>query len=202
VGRPRVYEAKDIAKRMRETFADRPVEWEERLGHRWPGVLHGVGDSLAVAYASDKWQEPNRSGERPIELYKHLAESRNRVLVRPGLLRDFYQPNRPWPVRGPLVDLSQVPMPDSYAWLALFEEADLQLYTDGEDHSPRFGGPEEGVVKITVRHGQLGGSMIRWSRVRRGAKDEPFLFVYTRRDGVLFVVVGDSLGVEADGIVG
>lgn len=200
--RPRVYEARDIARGMREAFADRPVEYEEHLPHEWPSALQNVGDSLAVAYGSDKWRDPNPSGERGIELYKHLAESRNRALVKPGLLRDFYRPNRSWPVRGPMVALGELPMPDSYALLGLFEEADLQLYGVGDDGSPSFGAsPDEGIVKITVRHGMLGGSKIRWSRVRRG-EDEPFLFVYTRRDGVLLIVVGEKLDVEKDGIVG
>ena len=36
----------------------------------------------------------------------------------------------------------------------------------------------------------------------RKRKKEPFLFVYTERDGILMIVVGEELDVEKDGIVG
>ena len=203
MSRPRVYEAREIAQGMREKFADRPVEFEQHVPHGWPPVLQNIGDSLAVAYGSDKWQDPGPEGERRVELYKHLAESRNRALVKPGLLRDFYTPNRAWPVRGPCVALVEVPMPREFAILGFFEEANLRLYTEGDDASPSFGhGADDGVVKITVGHGMLGASEILWSRVRRDAQDQPFLFVYTTRDGVLLLVVGERLDVEKDGIVG
>ena len=196
----RVYDARELAKNMRERFVDRPVEREFRLAAEWPDAMHAVGDSLAVAYASDKWQPPREDGSREILDYKHLAESRNRVLILPGLLHDFYRTSRPWPVIGPMVALPD-PMPDSFAWLGFFEEANLQLYTRGSDEDPGFGGPDDGVVKLTVRHGMLGGSYLPASAGRRGKK-EPFLFVYTERDGILFIVVGEKLDVEKDGIVG
>jgi hypothetical protein len=186
---------------MRERFTDRPVERSWRSKFHWPRALHAVGDSLAVAYSSDKWQKPNRTGERELLDYKHLAESRNRVLIRPGLLYDFYHKNRAWPVIGPMVSLDDVPVPDSYAFLALFEEANLQLYTEGTDLDPHFGpGEDDGVCKVTVRHGMLAGSVIGWSE--DGGKDQPILFVYTEQDGILMVVVGEKLAVEKDGIVG
>jgi hypothetical protein len=195
VGR-RVYDARELARNMRERFVDRPVEREFWLGARWPLALHNVGDSLAVAYASDKWQPPADDGHREYLDYKHLAESRNRVLVVPGLLRDFYRPTRSYAVVGPMVSLPE--MPNAFAWLGFFEEANLQLYTDGTDDDPRFGGDDDGVVKVTVRHGMLGGSYLRTSKRDR----EPFLFVYTERDGILMIVVGEKLNVEKDGIVG
>lgn len=197
-----VYDAKDLARNMRRTFADRPIENEFRLEHSWPSVMQNVGDSLAVAYGSDKWKKPDADGRRQSELYKHIAESRNRALVRPGLLRSFWRPGVEWKVIGPQVSLGSLPMPSHFALLGLFEEIDLQLYTGGTDESPVFGeSAEDGIVKVTVRHGMLGASAIRWSEVGRG-RDQPFLFVYTERDGVLIIVVGEQLGIEKDGIVG
>jgi len=197
-----VCDARELAQNMRRTFADRPVENEFRLDHAWPDVMQNVGDSLAVAYESDKWQKPSPDGSRKGELYKHIAESRNRVLVRPGLLRSLWRPGVAWKVIGPSVDLKSLPMPAHFALLGLFEEIDLQLYTAGTNEAPSFGDdPDEGIVKVTVRHGMIGASAIRWNDAGRG-RDQPFLFVYTERDGVLIIVVGEQLGIAKDGIVG
>ena len=198
---PRVYEARDIAQGMRETFSDRPVEYEANLKFGWPDAMQHVGDSLAVAYGSDKWQKPGPDGKRYVELYKHLAESRNRAFAVPGLLHDFYSPDSSWPSIGPYVSLRGMPLPKHFAILGLFKEADLRLYTSGTDESPAFGEREDdGVMKVTCRHAMLGASKILWSK--DGSEDEPFLFVYTERDGVLLLFVGDELDVEKDGIVG
>jgi hypothetical protein len=199
----RVYDAQDLAIGMTERFNDRPWEYREELPFSWPTYMQNVGDSLAVAYASDKWKPKGKNGKREGELYKHLAESRNRALVQPGLLRDEYKPNRKWPTKGPMVSLSKVPLPQHFAVLGLFEEIDLQLYTKGTKRNPAFSDDkDEGVVGVRVRHGMLGGSYIRWSKLYDDEKDQPFLFVYTRASGVCIIVVGDSLDVKKDGIVG
>lgn len=198
--RPRIYDANEIAQSMVRTFKDRDVERVEDYRWKWPTKMRNVGDSLAVAYSSDKWKPKNSKGKRDLELFKHLAESRNRIFVKPGLLCDYYDPQRRWPVIGPDIYFDDVPMPDSFAALALFEEVDLQLYTLGDDDEPQFDG-DEGIVKVTVRHGLLGGSKFGWSTVN-GDDDEPFLFIYTRSAGVLMIVTGDDLDIEKDGIVG
>lgn len=201
--RRRVYDAYDIAKDMRETFADRPVERIESHDFDWPVAMQNVGDSLSVAYASDKWQPKDARGRREVELYKHLAESRNQALAAPGVLFDHDDPNEPWPVRGPMVRLSDVPMPRHFAVLGLFEEINLMLYGAGSDKRPRFrSNPDDDIVHVRVRHAYLGGSKILWSREDQGAEDEPFIFVYTKEAGVMFVVTGDELDIERDGIVG
>jgi hypothetical protein len=199
----RVYDAEQLAIGMTERFNDRPWEYEERLPFSWPKYMQNVGDSLAVAYASDKWKPKDGRGKREQELYKHLAESRNRALVQPGLLRDEYKPGKRWPTRGPTVSLVEVPLPQHFAVLGLFEEINLQLFTKGTNKRPEFSDDkDEGVVGVRVRHGMLGGSYIRWSELNDGDRDEPFLFVYTRSAGVCIIVVGDKLDVHKDGIVG
>lgn len=201
--RPRIYDAEDLAIGMTETFKDRP--YEERIDYHfsWPAKLQNVGDSLAVAYDSDKWKPKDKEGRRDWELYKHIAESRNRAFIRPGFLRDFYSPRRKYPVRGPMVSFLDVPMPKHFSVLALFEEINLQLYTQGTSRCPGFSDdPNEGVVKVTVRHGLLGGGFLLWSKVDRRRANEPFIFVYTEDDGVCILIVGEELDVEKDGIVG
>lgn len=203
MGRVRVYDVEDLAIGMTETFKDRPWEFRENTSFTWPSQLQRVGDSLAVAYASDKWKQKNPQGFRDQELYKHLAESRNRAYAKPGLLVDFHKPNRSWPVKGPMISFADCPMPRQFAILGLFEEASLKLYTQGSKTKPRFGkGDNDGVVKITVRHGMLGASKMLWTMEDPDDEDEPFLFVYTKSDGVLLLIVGDELDIEKDGIVG
>jgi hypothetical protein len=199
--RPRVIDASDIAKSILTTFNDREVEYEVKLKHGWPMLMQHVGDSLAIAYASDKWQKPGANGKRFVELYKHIAESRNHAFTVPGLLHDFYKPTSGWPSIGPYVSLQRVPLPQHFAILGLFREADLKLHTQGTDDEPDFGeGEDDGIVKVTCGHAMLGASKVLWSE--DGGKDEPFLFVYTERDGVLMLFVGEELDVEKDGIVG
>jgi hypothetical protein len=209
--RPRVYDAEEIAQNARETFAARAVEFRTEFSFGWPSIVQNVGDSLAVAYASDKW-EKKKNGVRNVELYKHLAESRNQVLCLPGLLRDESAPEREWEAYGPLVSLGDAPMPGHFAILGLFEEANLQLYTHAKSGEPRFGRGDAGIVRVEVRHGMLGFSKMRWNEVEpykseresnpRLDFDQPFLFVYTESDGVLLLVVGERLDVTTDGIVG
>ena len=201
--RPRVYDAEDLSRDMVERFNDRPVEYIANLRYGWPSKMQNVGDSLAVAYDSDKWKPKGKNGKRESELYKHLAESRNRALVKPRLLHNQYHPNKRWPVKGRMVSLAEVPMPQHFAILGLFEEVNLQLYTQGTKQRPAFSDDkDEGIVKVKLRHGMLGGSYLRWSEMYEDANDQLFLFVYTKSAGVCIVVVGDKLDVHRDGIIG
>jgi len=200
--RVRVYDAREDAIAMRETFVNRAVEYETDFPFHWPGVMQNVGDSLAVAYASDKWKPKNKRGRRELELYKHLAESRNHIFSVDGVItfpkkrKSGYER---YPVLGPHVEFYDVCMPDAFAVLGLFEEANVQLYTEGSDEAAGFGEHEDdGVVTLTVRHGMLGGAKM----ITRPGYFKPFLFVYTASGGVYFLIVGDELDIEKDGIVG
>jgi hypothetical protein len=158
--------------------------------------MQHVGDSLGVAYSSDKWY-------RDWTLYKHLAESRNRILCRRGFLRPFDDRGEPWPVVGPMVSFERVPMPKHFSVLARFEEINLCLHTRGTDARPQFGKhKDDGCVTVEVAHGMLGGGMIQWSKVGSRRGDTPLLFVYTEKDGVSMIVLGEELDIEADGITG
>ncbi len=197
-GRVKVYEARDIAKSIRETFTAKKAREEIRFPFHWPQRMQHVGDSESIGYSSDKWKHAGQ-----FELYKHLAESPNKVLVKNGFLRDREDPQKPWPTIGPVIDFSDVPMPKEFACLAFFEEINLRLFVAGTDERPRFGKrPDDGVVQVEVGHAYVGASKIMWSVDRPTAKDQPFLFVYTEKEGPLMMVVGKELDVEADGIVG
>jgi len=196
--RPRIYDAREIAKNYVRTFKDRDVEYEKRVKFTWPRYLQHVGDNLGQAYASDKWKNGSL-GKRDWELYKHIAESRNKFLCVPGFLADEDTRDQIETI-GPTFDTYEWPMPDAFADLALFTEANIQLHTIGTNSSPGFGrGTNDGIVSVAVRHGILGASKILWSKEDRRAKDQPFLFVYNDYDGVMFMVVGPD--VKKDGIV-
>lgn len=196
--RVKVYDGHAEARRMREVFVDRPVEQEVAYRMSWPSSMQNVGDSIAVAYHSDKWKPKNRSGKRSLEAYKHLAESRNRCLAVPGVLVDYHT-GRPIQVFGPQVSLAgSVTMPRTFAMLGLFEELALVLHVGQRGSEGLFGEHEDdGVVHVAVRHAYLGGGVMR----QKSGK-EPFLFVFTKSHGVMFLVVGDELAIERDGIVG
>jgi hypothetical protein len=199
--RPKIYDARDIAKNYSRTFKDREVEYEKKVKFTWPRYLQHVGDNLGQAYDSDKWKKGSL-GKRDWELYKHVAESRNKFLCVPGFLADEDTGTQVETI-GPTFDTFSWPMPNAFADLALFTEANIQLHTAGTNSSPGFGrGSNSGIVAIAVRHGFIGCSKILWSREDKSAEDQPFLFVYTENDGVMFLVVGESLDIEKDGIVG
>lgn len=205
--RPRILEpvpSRDTAKRYREVFAARAVESEITIPFDWPRELQHVGESLAVAYSSDKWQDKG-----DLKAYKHVAESRNQAFVLPGFLRPYEDQSRDLRTIGPTVGFGNVPMPKHFAILGLFEELNLRLHTKGSDSAPAFGaGPDVGCVAIIVKHAMLGGSKIRWSTIDKTRKDQPFLFVYVEPNGkrepggIFVVIVGDELDIEKDGIVG
>jgi hypothetical protein len=199
----KVYEAEDLARDMVRTFNDREVERREHFPLSfWPPELQNVGDSLGIAYSSDKWQPKDAAGRRQMERYKHLAESRNRAFLRPGLLVDADEPESSWPVYGDLYSFDDVPMPEHFAILGLFLEINLQLHTGMRNGRPAFSSGDEGIVATKVRHGMVGGSQIRWSQIEPGAEDELFLFIYTKRQGLLAIVLGEELAITKDGIAG
>lgn len=195
--RRRIYEANEVAEIYVEKFHARPVREQVKLDCEWPRQLQHVGDSLAVAYASDKWK---KKGD--YELYKHLAESPNSAYVAPGLLRDWDSES---PIRtiGPMISFERCPMPDHFAILGYFEEANFRLHTKGTNKKPKFGAEDDdGCVAVAIGDAMLGASKMLWSCTKNGAEDEPFLFVYTKKDGPLIIITGRELDVEKDGIVG
>jgi hypothetical protein len=202
--RVRVVDTRDIAVAYRETFHQKKVRSEREFPFTWPAQMQRIGDSLAIAYDSDKWKE-----DGDYELYKHIAESRNRVYCKKGFLHAFRDPKRAWPVIGPMKSFAGIPMPKHFALLDYFEEAHFVLFTDKDARGrPCFSkDKDEGVIKVQCRHALIGASMIKWSLVDRRAPDQPILFVYTepgRGDpgGVHFILAGDELDVKKDGIVG
>lgn len=201
--RVRVVDTREIAIAYRETFHQKKVKTERELPFTWPSSMQRVGDSMAIAYDSDKWKQ-----DGDYELYKHIAESRNRAYVRKGFLHSYTHQRETWPVIGPMKSFADIPMPKHFALLDYFEEAHFVLYTGGTNARPTFSRVrDEGVVKVQCGHALIGASKIRWSLLDSRAPDQPILFVYTepkRGDpgGVHFIIAGDELDVEKDGIVG
>jgi len=202
--RVKVFEADTIAKNIAQTFKDRPIEAEEVLDFDWPDVIQEVGESLGVAYDSDKWKPRGSDGKRDSEIYKHIAESRNRIYAEPSLIRPGDDTGLELKPTGPRLSLAaasrsgEIIMPESFAVLGRFMEANVVLHTGGTDESPkRAVRGDKGVVTFSVKHGMLGAS-----KMKRNGRLQPFLFVYRRDFGVYFIITGDTLDIERDGIVG
>jgi len=193
--RPRIIDDADVksmAENIRTTFTKKAIKAHEQMPFSWPATWRHVGDSLAIAYESDKWKK-----DGDYELYKHLAESRNRVMIAPSFrLVTQEKPHRPWSVIGSQVSFAHVAIPRYFAVLGFFEEADLRLHTAGTDDRPEFGrGKDDGVIQVRVRHAYVGGA-------KMPQDGRYFLFVYTASQGPLLFVMGTELGIEEDGIVG
>lgn len=202
--RIKVFDAEDIARGISETFKDRPVENRETLKFGWPDKLQMVGQNLGVAYDSNKWKPRDAAGRRESELYKHIAESPNRVYADPNLIQLEGNDGRLARTIGPKISLKQLSkskgfaMPEHFAVLGLFMECNCILHTDGTDDGPLL--PErgdEGCFTLTVQHGMLGAS-----KFMSGGTMRPFIFVYHPTGGVYFIITGDELDIEKDGIVG
>jgi len=203
MGRIRFYDPNESlqeATRIRRTFTKKEPRQLREQTWTWPDRLRHVGESMAVAYASDKWK---RDGD--FELYKHLAESRNDAWIAPSFeLVSLSDPGKPWPVYGPEKDLTRVQMPEHFALLGHFEALNLRLHDASFEPNGRGVAREDrGVVQVTIRHAMLGGGVM----VTAEGDRRPFLVVYSEAtpssDGELhLLVVGDKLDIEADGIVG
>jgi hypothetical protein len=197
MSRPRIIDAKDAAKSMRETFTDKKSKNRKSVPFTWPSKMQHVGQCLSVAYASDKWKT---DGE--YELYKHLHDgsSPNNALCTHNVLHFYDSQSERVPVIGPDISFSGVPMPREFAVLGLFEEVNLRLFVSGDDEHPKLGRGDDGIVKVMFKHAYLGGSVVRWS-IDGEQGDQPFIFIYDK-NGVYVIIFGNDLNVEKDGIVG
>ena len=199
MSRVKIVDTLGYAKKTRKVFTKKNPREMREYPFTWPTRYQHVGDSLAVAYASDKWKD-----DGDFELYKHLAESRNRALCVPGLLPNLLTTRgrmSKHPVYGPMVDFDGVYMPRHVAILGYFEEADLQLHIDKDERGRGvLGKGDEGCVQVLLEHAMLAGGVL-------GKEERPFLVVYSEprsgsRGGVHMIIVGEELDIEADGIVG
>jgi hypothetical protein len=71
----------EAAKRLRETFVDRPMKKVTDLQWSWPKAMDEVGVCTAVMYSSDKWTK-----DRKFTDYKHIHEARaetHKLLIGP-----------------------------------------------------------------------------------------------------------------------
>ena len=180
-------ELRDIetARKLRETFMDRPPARESIVPWEWPSTLQEVGIGEAITYSSDKWKQRGQN-----EDYKHVAEGKQRVWVRPGYLVLYESPSTRLKVVGPRQQLRH--MPDSFAVLADATSVQLRLYT-GTNKRHIVPNPDSNLWQVNLSRTKLGGA-----RFRNG---DAFLVLYTR-EGVDMMIVGEKLDILKDGIVG
>ncbi len=177
-------EERDEARRIRETFMDRPASKVDHMGWSWPKRMREVGECVAVMYSSDKWQTPGDYAD-----YKHVAEGPQLVCVKDGFLRD--EDGRDLEVCGPHVDLNGN-MPTTIATLAPIIGIQIRLY---EPSGRGYALPKEGnLYHVGVRRAKIGAA-------RHPDTGEVFLCVFSK-DDVAAIITGRNLDVLKDGIVG
>jgi len=169
--------------RLRETFQDKPWEWEEIFSWGWPKTVRAIGVGRAVMYRSDKWKKKGK-----YESYKHVCESKTpwELYAAPGFAIEGQK------VYGEEVALGRERMPGTIATLALF--LGLQAHLFERDARGLFL-PEgdEGLYQLSLKNAKLAAG-----RTKSG---ELFLLIYVNEAPELFLF-GEELDVEKDGIVG
>ncbi len=164
------------AKRLRETFVDRPMKKVTDLEWSWPRSMDEVGVCTAIMYTSDKWK---KIGD--FEDYKHITETSvdNHKLLVSGDFDlglpddvDVFEETR---------DLDR--MPDSVAELANILGLQFLLY----DENGKLG---DEPWQVNIVRAKLGAA--------KHPNGETMLFVYTKSTLCCLLT---GFEVEKDGIV-
>jgi hypothetical protein len=168
----------DAAKRLRETFTDRPMSKVKDTRWSWPKHMNAVGVCTAVMYKSDKWKKIGA-----FEDYKHINESSedsHPLLIGGGFslgLSDIGVTTHPEKT------LLNTRMPDAFAELATILGIQYKLYDSD-------GGIGDEYYECKIVHAHLGAA--------RCDNGETLLLVYT--PSTLCCVIA-GFAVEKDGIV-
>lgn len=168
----------ETARKIRETFVDRPMKRVLELDWTWPRSMDAIGVCTAVMYTSDKWK---KIGD--YEDYKHIAETaeeKHQLLISGP--RDFE------PGFGPTVEIFCDPhrldrMPDAIAVMAKILGLQCRLY----DKDGRLG---EDYYQMNIPGAMLGGA--------KHPNGETILLVYTKRKLCCLIT---GFEIEKDGIV-
>ncbi len=171
------------ARKTFEVFHDRESRRKVPMNFTWPTKVQEIGQAVAQMYRSNKW----KSNLKDFEDYKHIAEAFQFCYVVPGFLREFTS-DRPLKVYGPKHEV-EGPMPEHFTILAPLIGIQIRLY----DSKLKL--PEDNLYEVVVPRGMLGGA-------KHPKTGEPFLFVYTKTEGIGMLITGDELDIEKDGIVG
>lgn len=174
----RNFDAEQEARRIRETFMDRPATKKTLESWAWPEKMQEAGVCDAVMYSSDKWRKPGDFVD-----YKHRAEATQRLYVAENFLGDLQ--GRPLKTYGTTVSVSG--MPTVIAHLAKILGIQCRLF----DSRKRLGDP----YQVDIGRGELGAAT-------HPETGERFLVIYTKANGPLCIISGDELDIEKDGIVG
>lgn len=174
------------AKRIRETFVDRPVRKTIPIHWSWPKKMHGVGQCEAVQYTSDKWRD-----EGDYQDYKHVAEGPQRLYVKPDLLHEYGKRKR-LDCAYEVVELPRK-MPTVIAELAPALGFQFQSYIEpeGDDDELELSGI---YYHTKIERAYVGAAVMPGT-------GEVFLMMYTKSE-LCAIITGDILNVEKDGIVG
>lgn len=179
--------AEDEAAKIRETFMDRPAEWQKHFDWTWPTSIRKVGECLSVMYRSDKWK---RKGS--FEDYKHRAEA-PQSLYFTSLCQVTGEDGDLLGSAGKAETTKPGRLPDTFAELAHFMGIQCRFYKKrGSDLYLPNG--DDDLFEFHIPHAKLAAG--------KTIDGETFLVVYKDTEGPYCFVFGDDLDVEKDGIVG
>lgn len=168
----------DAAKKLRETFTDRPMKKQIDLGWQWPRSMECVGVCTAIMYTSDKWQKIGDMID-----YKHISESSPSRESHKLLVAKGFDLGLPRGTESFSDDYELDRMPTAIAVLADILGLQYQLYD------------EDGVLvdqdyQVNIVRAKLGAA--------RHPNGETVLLVYTK-SSLCCLITGFE--VEKDGIV-
>lgn len=191
-----------LARNMRETFMDAPLEYGAYdTGLSWPKAFVAIGKGMSFAYTSHKWEK-----EAVFNDYKHIAEGPQAVYAAPVLARQGLDRA----TDGTALDREPVDavLPTQTAELTPLLFVEMQRFEGvGSDGLPFLPSSRRVGIKRIV----LPGAMLYGGYARRPDAPEnstnrrdyaPFLFAASREHGVILLVTGKKLNVTRDGIVG
>jgi len=168
----------DAAKKLRETFTDRPMKKQIDLGWQWPRSMECVGVCTAVMYSSDKWQKIGQLTD-----YKHISESAAGREEHKLLISSNFDLGLPRGVDSFSESYALDRMPNAVAELANILGLQYQLY---DEHGKLV----DDDYQVNIVRAKLGAA--------RHPNGETVLLVYTR-SALCCLITGFE--VEKDGIV-
>lgn len=164
------------AMRMRKTFTQKSVGGAYRAATGWPAGIRYVGRCLGVAYSSDKWQK-----DSDFEDYKHIVEAPQDLYA--------FACSATTHIVGAPADIG-AKLPDVLAELAPLLYIEAQLVASARGGKEVYH-PNPSIVQPPAA--LLYGGY---------ADKEPFLCVGSQANGMMFLITGEELNVERDGITG
>jgi len=178
-----VQQALEDAEKIFQTFYKRCHKTRKTLNFTWPEILIEAGSAEAQLYRSNKWE----SDLKKFNDYKHRAEAPQNLMVVPGVkledengnLIKFYGTKR-----------KQKLFPSKIAVLGNLLGLQVNL-----NNSKGIREGDKRLYEFRIQGAKLAAAIDPETR-------QTLLIIYTEKSGICFIIYGDELEIEPEGIVG